>query len=133
MNTKKLPASKKILFWFFCAVLCVSVISIYLLYIMQQRDLVPPVVLGIVLSTLNVFAGYLSIELGLGKSISAFFKIVFGGIGIRLVFVLSALIISIAVFEMQKYVLISSFLICYIFFLFLEVFYIKYRLQQQNS
>ena len=132
MNTKKMPASKKILLWFFCAVLCVSATAIFFLHAMQQREMVLPVVLGIVLSTLNVFVGYLSIEVGLGKSLSAFFKIVFGGIGVRLVFVLSALIISIAVFGVQKNVLVSSFLICYVSFLLLEVFYIKYRLQQQT-
>ena len=125
--------SKNNIFWFSAGTIRLFLISSGVLLATKNNEMVFPVLLGIILSAINLAIAYVSIEKGLGKSLPQFMKAVIGGMGVRIILMLLMLIVLIVVFEVQKNILITSFLISYIIFLVAEVMYIKQRLQQQIS
>jgi hypothetical protein len=97
------------------------------------EDVILGVVLGAGLSTLNVFLGYLAIELSFGKSYTVFLRTVLGGMGIRLVFMLALLAALITVFQVQAAALTISLLGFYVVFLLLEVLFIQRKVTAKNA
>ncbi len=99
-----------------------------------SEEFVNAVLLGAFLTTLNVLFGYAAIEYSMDKSITTFFKIVIGAMGIRMLLLIVILVVLIKVFHFNVLYLISSIGIFYIVFLVLEMLFIQKRVnsKQQN-
>ena len=83
---------------------------------------------GAIISTINVLLGYLSIEYSLNKSYSIFLKAVLGGMGIRMLLMLGALLILIKLFGFHAVALTVSLLGFYVIYLIIEVIFIQRKL-----
>ncbi len=87
---------------------------------------------GALLSTLNVLAGFLTIEIAFGKSYTAFLKAVLGGMGVRMVLMLGALMLCITVLGLHTVALTVSLLSFYVVYLVLEVLYLQKKVLARN-
>lgn len=108
-------------------------IGAYPLWRLGSADVALSVLAGAVLSTLNVVLGYLAIEYSFNKSYSVFLKAVLGGMGVRMMFMLGALIILIKVYGFHVVGLVVSLLSFYAVFLVLEVVFIQKKLMTKNQ
>jgi hypothetical protein len=116
------------------AIVVVLIIGGYPLITYSDKDTIIAVVLGMILSTINVVLGYMAIEYSIGKSTTTFFKYVIGGMGLRLMIFAGMLVLLIKMFSVPVLALIGSMGIFYMIFLVLEVLYIqkKVEIKQQN-
>lgn len=97
------------------------------------KEVLAAVVIGAVLSTANVLAGFLAIEYSFDKSHAAFLKSVLGGMGIRLVTMLAILVLLIRYAAVPPVALVVSVLAFYSIFLVLEVLYIQRKASQKHQ
>ena len=99
-----------------------------------DQEILKAVIVGALLTTVNVLLGFAAIEYSFGKSTTTFFKYVLGGMGIRMMVMAGVLVMLIKVFEFNPAALVGSMGALYIIFLALEVLYIQkkvYSRQQQ--
>lgn len=96
-------------------------------------EVVKAVLMGALLTTVNVLLGYAAIEYSLGKSTTTFFKFVLGGMGIRLFLMAGVLVILIRAFQFDVMALVGSMGIFYIVFLILEVFFIQKKVSTKQQ
>lgn len=99
-----------------CAILVA--LGMYPLLTYGTREIIAGVIAGSVLAILNVLFSYFSIEYAQGKSNKTFLKAVLGGMGIRLVVSLTAVLVLVRVFDFHIVSLVSSFLFLYFLFMF---------------
>jgi len=88
-------------------------------------EIVSAAATGALLATLNVLMGFASIEYSHGKSATVFFKVVLGGMGIRLLCLALALVFLMKVLHLHAGALVGSLGIFYAVFLVLEVLFIQ--------
>ena len=117
----------------FLAIMIIGCIGTYPLLKFGSNELFKSVIVGAVLTTVNVLLGYAAIEYSLGKSTTTFFKFVIGGMGIRLFLMAVILVLLIKVFQLHVGALISSMGIFYVVFLTLEVFYIQKKINSKQQ
>lgn len=91
------------------------------------------VIIGAVLSTLNVLAGFFAIEYTLDKSYNTFLKAVLGGMGIRMAVTLGTLVLLIKFSGLHTVALVVSVLSFYVVYLVIEIFYIQMRVSHKNQ
>ena len=92
------------------------------------------VIMGAILTTLNVLIGYAAIEYSFSKSTTTFFKFVLGGMGVRMIVMALVLVLLIKAFHLPAGTLVLSMGALYIIFLTLEVVFIqkKVNLRQRT-
>lgn len=88
-------------------------------------DTLLAVIVGALLSTANVMAGFFAIEYSFDKSHATFLKAVVGGMGIRLVAALAVLAALLRFTQLPAVALVASVLGFYLAFLIIEVLYIQ--------
>ena len=91
----------------------------------QGEEVSRAVVAGAILSTLNVLAGYLAIEVSFEKSHTTFLKAVLGGMGIRVGVMLVLIVAFVRLGGFHATALVVSVLGFYVVYLVLELFYIQ--------
>jgi len=128
MDNRSFP--KQILF----ALVALAAIGAYPLWRFASPEVLKASLIGAGLATANVLAGYYAIEYAFGKSVTTFFKVVLGGMGLRLFGLAVLLVLFIKVLEVPAASLIISLGICYVVFLILEILFIqkKIELSQQS-
>lgn len=89
------------------------------------------VVVGGVLSAINVGAGYLAIEYSLEKPHATFLKVVLGGMGIRMGLMLGILALLIKFSTLPAIPLVVAMLGFYSVYLVLEILYIQRKVSHQ--
>jgi len=87
---------------------------------------------GLVMSTLNAAAGSLCIGYAFDKSQDVFMKVVFGGMVLRMGFLLLAFLVLITVFHIHKVALTVSLLGFYLIFLVMEILSIQRRAEERE-
>jgi phage-related holin len=87
---------------------------------------------GGVLSTCNVLLGFMMIEYGFEKSYTTFLKAVLGGMGIRMAFMLGALLILILACHMHAVALTVTVVLFTMVYLVLEIFYLHRKVDVKN-
>lgn len=112
----------------FLTLIVFTAIGIYPLVHYGTPEVIKSIVAGCIISVLNVFIGYFAIEYAFDKSNKTFIKAVLGGMGIRLVATLTAVLVLIEVFEYHILSFVSSLLIFYFIFLLYEVLYFNKKL-----
>lgn len=102
-----------------------AVLMAYPLIRYGSADIIRSIVVGAILSTVNVLLGYLAIVYSLRKSYSTFLKMVLGGMGVRMAILLAALIVLIKLLGFHAVALTTSMLVFYVIYLVMEVLYIQ--------
>ena len=97
----------------------------YPLALYGTDEIIKAVVIGAILSTINVLFGYAAIEYSLGKSTTTFLKFVLGGMGVRMFMMAGMLVVLIKLFEVHAGALVGSMGACYVVFLTLEIIFIQ--------
>jgi hypothetical protein len=88
---------------------------------------------GALIAMLNVLAGYAAIEYAIHRSHTTFLMVVLGGMGVRLLLMLGALVWLILGVGMHAIALTVSLLVCYLVFLVIEVLFIQKRILTKNE
>jgi hypothetical protein len=96
-------------------------------------EIISAVIVGALLSTVNVLLGFFAIEYAFDKSYTVFLKAVLGGMGVRMVLLLGAMIVLILVFHMHTVALTISLLSLYVIYLVLEVLFIQKKMFLRNQ
>ncbi len=117
----------------FLAIMIIGCVGTYPLLKFGTIKIFEAVIVGAILTTVNVLLGYAAIEYSLGKSTTTFFKFVIGGMGIRLFLMAVILVLLIKVFQLHVGALIGSMGIFYVAFLTLEVFYIQKKINSKQQ
>ena len=94
---------------------------------------VTAVVLGAAMSTINVLLGYLAIEYAYDKSYTTFLKAVLGGMGLRLLGMLGAMVLLITVVGVHAVALTVSVLGFYAVYLVLEILFIQKKVVSRQQ
>ncbi len=115
------------------AIVVLALLSAYPLWAFGSAEILRAVTAGALIATVNVLLGYCAIEYSLVKSTATFFKVVLGGMGIRMLLMAGALVILIKVYNYHVAALVGSLGIFYMVFLILEVLDInrKITIKQQ--
>ena len=88
---------------------------------------------GGVLSTCNVLVGFLAIEYGFEKSYTTFLKVVVGGMGLRMAFMLGMLLVLILACHLHAVALTVSMVAFTLIYLVLEIFYLQAKMDVKNQ
>ena len=115
------------------ALFVMGVCGIYPILRFASVEVAKAVLLGAILTTMNVLMGYAAIEYSIGKSTTTFFKYVLGGMGIRLLFLAVALVLLIRLFSVHSLALVGSMGVFYIVFLTLEIIFIQKKVTAKNQ
>jgi hypothetical protein len=110
----------------------VGLLLAYPLAAYASREIILATVAGAVLSTINVLLGYLAIEYSFQKSYSTFLKAVLGGMGVRMLLILGAMVILILQYRMNAVALTVSMFGFTVIYLVLEVLFIQKKVVVRN-
>ena len=128
-NTKKFDVS------FPRQIAVVVVLSVllfgYPLFAFASAEVVRACIAGVSISVTNVMAGYAAIEYSIDKSYTVFLKAVLGGMGLRMLVMLGALVILIEVFHFQTMPLVFSLMGYYVLFLVLEILFMQKKMNKK--
>ncbi|MGA9408448.1 MAG: hypothetical protein WBW71_15035 [Bacteroidota bacterium] len=108
-----------------------ALLSAYPLVAFASAEVIRACVAGVIISLANVLAGYAAIEYSIDKSYTLFLKVVLGGMGVRMLLMLGALLILIKVFHVQAVPLVVSLMGYYILFLILEVVFMQKKMSKK--
>ncbi|MBK7258888.1 MAG: hypothetical protein IPI01_14035 [Ignavibacteriae bacterium] len=108
-------------------------IAVWPLMRYASEDVVVAVVTGAVLSTVNVLAGFLAIQLTFQGSYTRFLKAVLGGMGIRMAVMLGMLLVLILVAHMHAVALTVTLVGCSMIYLVLEIFALQKMMEVKNQ
>ena len=109
-----------------------TLVAAYPLARYGNRETVVAAAVGALLSTVNVLAGYLTIEYSFEKSSTTFLKAVLGGMGVRMALMLGALLVSIEVVRLNAVALTVSLLSFYAVFLTMEILFLQKKAAARN-
>ena len=108
-----------------------ALLSAYPLFAFASAEVIRACIAGVLISLANVLAGYAAIEYSIDKSYTTFLKAVLGGMGVRMVVMLGALLILIMMFHFQAVPLVVSLMGYYILFLILEVLFMQKKMNKK--
>jgi hypothetical protein len=97
------------------------------------REMIESAIAGALLATINVLLGYAAIAYAFDKSTTTFFKVVVGGMGIRLLLLAIALVVAIKVFELNVVALVGGMGVFYAIYLILEILYIQKKVNSKHQ
>jgi hypothetical protein len=109
----------------FAALVVASGLAAYPLVRFGSEQIIVASIAGAVLSTVNVLLGYAAIRYAIDKSYTTFLKAVLGGMGIRMVVMLGALVVLIRAFSFHAAALTTSLFGFYVIYLILEIMFIQ--------
>lgn len=115
-------------------VLAVStVLAVYPLITYAADEMLLAIIAGVIISTLNIFLGYITIEYAYSKSMTGFLKWILGGIGIRMLIMLGALLFVIKILQLHLIAFMISLFAFYAIYLVLEILYIDKKVRSKTS
>jgi hypothetical protein len=112
--------------------LVAAVLAAYPLIRIGSGGVVLAVCVGALLSTVNVLAGFLTIEYSFEKSYTVFLKAVLGGMGMRMAVMLGFMLLLILVVRLETVPFIISLLGFYVVYLVLEILYLQKKVAVKN-
>ncbi len=96
-------------------------------------EVVTGALLGAALSTVNVLLGYLAVEYSFEKSYTVFLRTVFGGMGLRLLLMLGAMVALIVLGNVHAMALTVSLLGFYVIYLVLEIVFLQRKVMAKSQ
>ncbi|HWP82955.1 MAG TPA: hypothetical protein VNN76_09915 [Bacteroidota bacterium] len=121
--------------FFRLAILCfgvLSAVSYFPLSAYASPEVVRSVVTGGVIALIHLVMGYVAIETGFEKSHTKFLKIVIGGMGVRLFFMVALFFVLVRFFEYDSLSLTLTLLVLYLVNLGLEVHHLQKRVSTKH-
>jgi hypothetical protein len=115
------------------ALLVMALIAAYPLLRYGTEAVILAVLAGTALSTVNVLAGFLTIEYAFDRSYTTFLKAVLGGMGIRMVVMLGALLLCILEFRLHTFAVTMGMMVPYCVFLVLEILFLQKKVQVKHQ
>lgn len=110
-----------------------TAIAVWPLMRYATQDVIVAVVTGAALSTVNVLAGFMAIQLTFHRSYTTFLKAVLGGMGIRMAIMLGMLLVLILVAHMHAVALTVTLVGCSMIYLVLEIFALQKMMEAKNQ
>jgi Ca2+/H+ antiporter len=95
-------------------------------------DVIEGAIVGALLATINVLLGYAAIAYAFNKSTTTFFKVVVGGMGIRLLLMAVALVFAIKAYKLNVIALTCALGVFYAAYLVLEILYIHKKVDSKH-
>jgi len=114
----------------FCAI---AAAAAYPLIRWGSAPVITAALVGGVLSTANVLLGFVMIEYGFEKSYTTFLKAVLGGMGLRMAFMLGALLILIMACHLHAVALTVTVVLFTMVYLVLEIIYLHRKVDVKNQ
>jgi hypothetical protein len=111
----------------------VSALAAYPLSRYGSPEVITAAAIGALLSTVNVLLGFFAIEYAIDKSYTVFLKAVLGGMGIRMLLLLGAMLVLILVFHLHAVAFTVSLLGLYLIYLILEILFIQKKVLLRNQ
>jgi hypothetical protein len=108
-----------------------AMLSAYPLFSFASAEVIRACIAGVIISLANVLAGYAAIEYSIDKSYTIFLKAVLGGMGVRMLVMLAAIMILIETFHFQALPLVGSLMGFYVLFLILEVIFMQKKMNKK--
>jgi len=115
------------------ALLVLALVAAYPLLRYGNEAVIFAVLAGAALSTVNVLAGFLTIEFAFDRSYTTFLKAVLGGMGIRMALMLGALLVCILGFRLHTLAVTIGMMVPYSVFLVLEILYLQKKVQVKHQ
>ncbi len=115
------------------ALLAMALVAAYPLLRYGTEAVVLAVLAGAALSTVNVLAGFLTIEYAFDRSYTTFLKAVLGGMGVRMVLMLGALLVCILEFRLHTFAVTIGMMVPYSVFLVLEILFLQKKVQVKHQ
>jgi hypothetical protein len=115
------------------ALLIMALIAAYPLLRYGTETVMFAVLAGTALSTVNVLAGFLTIEYAFDRSYTTFLKAVLGGMGIRMALMLGALLVCILGFRLHTLAVTIGMMVPYSVFLVLEILFLQKKVQVKHQ
>lgn len=100
------------------------VIATYPVYAYASQIQVYSIICGYIIGLINAVAGYRLNELAFKKPVKSFMVIVFGGMGIRMLFIAISILILLYIAKLDEVSLVASVFFFYILFVTLEINYL---------
>jgi len=126
-NDRRFPAQVGVTF---CAI---AAAAAYPLIQWGSAAVITAALVGGVLSTVNVLLGFVMIEYGYEKSYTTFLKAVLGGMGLRMAFMLGALLILIMACHLHAVALTVTVVLFTMVYLVLEIIYLHRKVDVKNQ
>lgn len=98
-----------------------------------SEEIVIAVLTGAVMSTVNILAGFLAIQLTIHRSYTTFLKAVLGGMGVRMAVMLGLLLVLILVARMHAVALTVAVIGYSLVYLVLEINVLQKMMQVKNQ
>lgn len=115
-------------------VLAVStILAVYPLSAYATDAMLVAIIAGVIISTSNIFLGYITIEYAYSKSMTGFLKWILGGIGIRMLIMLGSLLFVIKILQLHLIAFMVSLFAFYAIYLVLEILYIDKKVRSKTS
>lgn len=111
------------------ALLIMALVAAYPLLKYGTEAVTFAVLTGTALSTVNVLAGFLTVEYAFHRSYTTFLKAVLGGMGIRMALMLGALVVCILGFRLPTLAVTIGMMVPYSVFLVLEILFLQQKVQ----
>jgi len=115
------------------ALLIMALVAAYPLLRYGTEPVMFAVLAGTALSTVNVLAGFLTIEYAFDRSYTTFLKAVLGGMGIRMALMLGALLVCILGFRLHTLAVTIGMMVPYSVFLVLEILFLQKKVQVKHQ
>ena len=115
------------------ALLVLALVAAYPLLRYGNEAVIFAVLAGAALSTVNVLAGFLTIEFAFDRSYTTFLKAVLGGMGIRMALMLGALLVCILGFRLHTLAVTIGMMVPYSVFLVLEILFLQKKVQVRHQ
>jgi hypothetical protein len=119
--------------YIFLTVLGVGAIALYPLIEYGRPEYYPGIIVGCILSVINVLIGYGTVEYAFDKSDNFFLKYVLGGMVVRLLGTVGVVFILIIVLNYHIMSLVGSLFFFYFLFLIFEIIYYNKKLVMRKK
>ncbi len=106
------------------ASLIAIIIASYPVYAYANKVQVYSIICGYIIGLINALAGFKLNELAFKKPVKMFMVIVFGGMGIRMMFIAISIVILLYFAKFDEVSLVASVFFFYILFVALEIIYL---------
>lgn len=110
-----------------------TILAVYPLIAYATDEMLVATIAGVIISTLNIFLGYITIEYAYNKSMTGFLKWILGGIGIRMLIMLGSLLFVIKILQLHLIAFMVSLFAFYAIYLVLEILYIDKKVRSKTS
>jgi hypothetical protein len=125
MNTKVKINIKGFLKYLGFVVVLFWILISYPLFKFANLDFIKSFIVGFLISLVNSVAGLLIIKRGINKPNKEFLKLTLGSMGVRLFLIAVLILVLLKFLNFETYGLVTSLLLFYFIFLFMEVFFLS--------